>query len=412
MGPPSSPALRGLRVGIVGGGIGGLHAAAVLARAGADVEVFEQAGSFADVGAGIQLSPNATRLLARLGDNVWGAVERVAVRPEAIVQRRWADGTELSRLSLHGVEEAFGAPYLHVHRADLADLLRAAVPASALHVGIRVVAVATAADGAALTTADGHQHTYDLVIGADGIHSVVRRFVVEHPVAPRFSGHVAYRALIPGGVASELGFAVDATNWMGPAGHVVHYFVRAQTMFNVVAVTTGEWAVESWTEPGDPGDLRAAFAGWAEPLCRLLGRVTHTHRWALFDRDPLPSWTRGRVTLLGDACHPMLPYLAQGGAQAIEDGAALVGALSISGSVDDALRAYELARVGRTTGIVVGARRNGVTYHLPDGDEQMARDRRLMAERPAPGGPAGASAPLSSSPLAGIWAHDAAVIPA
>jgi salicylate hydroxylase len=207
-------------------------------------------------------------------------------------------------------------------------------------------------------------------------------------------------------VASELGCAVDATNWMGPSGHVVHYFVRARTLFNVVAVTTGDWAVESWTEPGEPADLRAAFAGWAEPLCRLLDRVTHTHRWALFDRDPLTSWTCGRVTLLGDACHPMLPYLAQGGAQAIEDGAALVSALSISGSVDDALGAYEQARIGRTAAIVLGARRNGMTYHLPDGDEQMARDRRLMAERPAPGGSVGPA----GSPLAGLWAHDAAVI--
>lgn len=391
--------LDGLRVGVVGGGIGGLHAAAVLIAAGARVEVFEQAGSLGEVGAGIQLSPNATRLLWRL--DLRAALEAVAVRPSALVQRRWQDGAELSRLDLADVEEMFGAPYLHVHRADLIDVLRSAVPRSAVRIGERVVGVSPAPDAAEITTADGAQHTYDVVIGADGIHSMVRRAVVEHPTPPRFSGHVAYRALIPGVVAAELGAAVDATNWMGPGGHLVHYFVRARTMFNIVAVTTSDWEVESWNEPGDADELRRAFADWAPVLCRLLDRVTHTHRWALFDRDPLPAWTRGRLVLLGDACHPMLPYVAQGGAQAIEDGAAMCAALRAgSRDIDDALRTYEMARLQRTASIQAAARRNAVSFHLADGDEQAARDRSLASAR----------GDLRSSPLASIWSHDAGVL--
>jgi salicylate hydroxylase len=390
-----------MRIGIVGAGIGGLSTAAFLVRAGHEVTVFEQASALGEIGAGIQLSPNATRLLARLG--VGPALDAVAVRPEAIEQRRWADGTVLSRVELGDVvERAFGAPYLHVHRADLVEVLGTAVPAACVRTARRVTGVDP--DGT-VVLADATQERFDAVIGADGIHSVVRRALVGDGPAT-FSGHVAYRALVPGDAVRALGWPALATAWLGPGAHVVHYYLRAGALHNIVAIHEDPtWTTESWTTPGDPEVLRAAFAGWAPAVRDLLALVERTHRWALHDRAPLPVWSRGHVTLLGDACHPMLPYVAQGGAQAVEDAAALAAALDgvAPDAVPGALVRYESTRRERTTAVQTSARANATTFHLPDGEAQERRDAAMArAADPDP----------RASRVAWLYAHDAAVLPA
>jgi salicylate hydroxylase len=314
--------------------------------------------------------------LHRLGLD--GALDAVAVRPTHVEQRRWADGALLATMPLgDALADVFGAPYLHVHRADLIDVLRTAVPSEWVHVGRRVVRVVDDGARVALSFDDGTSTDADVVIGADGIRSVVRAAVGAED-RPRFSGNVAYRGLLPAEAVADLPVGHTSSLWMGPRGHLVHYFLRRGALFNVVAIVADQtWTDESWTVPGDPAALAAAFAGW-DPLVRtILGRLTTVFRWALHDRDPLPMWTRGRVTLLGDACHPMLPYMAQGGAQAIEDAACLAACLRGGDDPSSALARYESLRRDRTARVQLGARRNETVYHLPDGPEQQARDAAL-----------------------------------
>ncbi len=384
-----------MRIAVVGGGIGGLAAAASLRAVGLDdVVVFEQSGTLGEVGAGIQLSPNATRLLLRLG--LGDALDAVAVRPTHVEQRRWADGALLATMPLgEGVADAFGAPYLHVHRADLVDLLRTAVPPSCVRLGARVVGATPEGD---VTLADGTTERFHAVVGADGIHSAVRG-AIGAVDRPRFSGNVAYRGLLPADAVADLGVTHTSSLWMGPDAHLVHYFLRRGDLFNIVAIVADQtWAEESWTAPGDVGALLDAFDGWHPTVRAMLGRLRAVHRWALHDRDPLPAWSAGCVTLLGDACHPMLPYLAQGGAQAIEDAACLaVGLATSSGDVPAALARYEELRRPRTSRVQGGARQASVTYHLHDGPEQAARDAALAAPLASPWGR-----------IAWLYGHDAA----
>jgi len=372
--------MTGLKVTIIGGGIGGTAAALALLRAGCDVHVYEQVASKAEVGAGIQLSPNATRLLHRYG--LADALARLAVRPSHIEIRRWDDGRMLGREQLgDAVEAAYGAPYYHFHRADLLSILAGAVPPERLHGGRRCVDVIQTADGARAVFDDGAVVDSDVVVGADGIHSVVRR-VLFGDERPRFSGNVAYRGLAPAARLAHLNLTHKTTNWMGPGGHFVHYFVSGGRYVNFVAVTEqANWERESWTDRGDIAEARRCYAGWHPLIHDILGAVDETFKWALFDRTPLPAWSVGRVTLLGDACHPMLPYLAQGAAQAIEDGATLARCLAEAAPsrIQEALAAYEALRRPRTAAIQLGARGNSVTFHLRDGDEQRKRDAEMAA---------------------------------
>jgi salicylate hydroxylase len=370
---------RTLSVAIVGGGIGGLAAALALLRAGLDPTVYEQAPALGEVGAGIQLAPNCTRILRRLG--LLPAIERVAVRPVAFEFRRWDDGRVLSRTPLgDAVEATFGAPYYHVHRADLIEVLAAALPPDRLHVGRRCVAVAEEGNRAELRFADGSTVEADLAVGADGIHSEVRRSLLG-PEAPRFTGNVAYRGLVPAERVAHLGLERTITSRLGPGAHLVHYFVSAGRWLNVVcAVEEASWTRESWTDRGDVGALRAAYAGWDPAVGGILDALEVTLKWALFDRPPLPRWSVGRVTLLGDACHPMLPYMAQGAAQAIEDAGALAACLAAD--PDDppaALRRYETLRLPRASVVQAMARGNAARFHLPDGPEQRARDAAMAS---------------------------------
>lgn len=369
-----------LKVTIIGGGIGGTAAALALLRAGCDVHVYEQVVNKSEVGAGIQLSPNATRLLHRYG--LADALRRLAVRPSGIEVRRWDDGRILGREELgDAVEARYGAPYYHFHRADLLSILAAALPADRLHGGRRCVDVIQSSAGARAVFDDGGVVDADVLIGADGIHSVVRR-VLFGDERPRFSGNVAYRGLAPAERLAHLGLPHKTTNWMGPGGHFVHYFVSGGRYLNFVAVTEqANWERESWTDRGEIAEARRYYAGWHPQIHEILGAVDETFKWALFDRAPLSAWSSSRVTLLGDACHPMLPYLAQGAAQSIEDGATLARCLAgVSPSrIPDALASYEALRRPRTAAIQLGARGNSITYHLRDGEEQRKRDAEMAA---------------------------------
>jgi 2-polyprenyl-6-methoxyphenol hydroxylase-like FAD-dependent oxidoreductase len=369
-----------LKVIIIGGGIGGTAAALALMRAGCDVHIFEQAQIKSEVGAGIQISPNATRLLQRYG--LGEALKPPAVRPQAIEVRRWDNGAILVREELgDAVETAYGAPYYHFHRGDLLSVLSDALPRGVLQTAQCCVGVTQTDGGVRAQFEDGSFADADLLVGADGIHSTVRRILFGDE-RPRFSGNVAYRGLAPAERLSHLGLRHNATNWMGPGGHFVHYFVSGGRYVNFVAVhEQANWERESWTDRGTVDDARRRYAGWHPQIHAILGAVDETFKWALFDRAPLEKWSVGRITLLGDACHPMLPYMAQGAAQAIEDGATLAACLAgVSRSdIAPALQRYEVLRKPRTASVQAAARGNAITFHLPDGPEQRERDAAMGA---------------------------------
>ncbi len=366
-------------VAVIGGGIGGLSAALAMLEAGCDVHVYEQAQKFGEIGAGIQISPNASRLLHALG--LKGAMDAVGVRPGAVHQRRWDDGRTLQRAPLGPeVEAEFGAPYYHFHRGDLAALLAAALPAGRLHAGHRLAGIEEKGARAVARFENGVAAEADLLVGADGIHSRVRELVFG-PERPRFTGCAAWRGLAPAERIAHLGIEAASHLWMGPGGHCVHYRVSGGRLMNVVCIVERSgWTAESWTDKGKVADVLERFEGWHPVVRGLIGALPETFIWALHDRAPLPRWTTRNVALLGDACHPMLPMAAQGAAQAIEDGAALASLLgALSGDVAGALARYEEVRKPRATRLQELSAVNRTRFHLPDGPEQRKRDELLAA---------------------------------
>ena len=333
-----------------------------------------------EVGAGVQVSPNAARILNRLG--LEDALRRFGVRPRASVIRRWDDGRVIARQPLADVSELnFGAPYYTFHRAELLEVLSAAVPDGVVHLDHRCVGLSQHEDGVEVRFHNGVTTDADVVVGADGIHSTVREIIVG-PESPRFSGHVAYRGLVPAERVAHLGMELVTSVWWGPNHHFVSYFVGAGARYyNWVAVTPGEWRIESWTAKGEVADALKGFEGWHPPVRAIIESVGATNRWALYDRDPLPRWTVGRVTLMGDAAHPMLPYMAQGAVQSIEDAAVLAKCLEIGDmhDVSAGLHRYEQTRKPRASRCQEGSRRNAIVYHLGDGEEQRKRDAQLAA---------------------------------
>jgi salicylate hydroxylase len=365
---------------IVGGGIGGLTAAACLTQAGLHVQVLEQAHQFGEVGAGVQLGPNATRVLGRLG--LGDALRDMGVRPAAVRLMRWADSTPLTEQPLAAAaEREFGAPYYTLYRPDLIDLLAAHLPPNAVRLGTAVTGIRTTDDGrVAVQLDDGTDEVADIVIGADGTHSTIRAATVGD-LAARFSGMAAYRALVPLNRVQSSETAL-VRNWLGPRQHLVAYPVgRGARYINLVCVVPeASWTTEAWNIPGSVSDLRRHFDGWSREITALLEAVDEpVFKWALYDREPLARWSTRTTTLLGDACHPMLPFLAQGAGQAIEDAAALARCLSeTSADISAALARYEAARRPHTAKIQRMSWDNNTFYHLPDGPEQAARDEALQ----------------------------------
>ena len=376
----------GLDIAVVGGGIGGLAAAAFLHRAGLTATVYEQASEIREIGAGLVVAPNAVRLLRRLGRIE--LFQQTAVPLEVGWEfRRWQDGRVLFSQRMGAeCERLYGEWCYTAHRADLLDTLFSAVPEPGPRLDARCVGVRRVRDGAELSFADGSTATADVVIGADGTHSVVRDAVLnaEAPGPPRFSGVCAYRCLVPAHRAPEFALRPVQTLWLGPGHHFVHYPISAGRYVNVVAFApAGEWQIESWTAEGRIEDLRAEFAGWDPRLTSLLAAADRTGRWALLDRDPLPRWTDGPIAVTGDAAHPMFPFLGQGAAQAIEDAAVLAGCLaSDPGDPAAAVRRYEALRRPRTTRVQLGSHARLHANHLPDGPEQLARDEAFADEDP------------------------------
>jgi salicylate hydroxylase len=388
-----------MKIAIIGGGIGGLSAALHLLKAGLDVHVYEQSPRIGEIGAGIQISPNASRLLIRLG--LKPALDRAGVRPLAVHQRRWDDGRTLQRAPVGlEVEATFGAPYYHLHRGDLAELLGGAVPAERLHVGHRLVGLEQRGERVVARFENGQTIESDLLVGADGIHSQVRHLAFG-PEKPRFTGCVAWRGLVPAERIKHLGIEVASHNWMGPGGHVVHYWVAAGRLMNVVCVVEhGTWTSESWTDKGDVAEVLARYDGWHPIVRSLIEAFPETFIWALHDRLPLPRWSDGRVTLLGDACHPMLPMMAQGAAQSIEDGATLAALLTaMPGDVPGALARYEVLRKPRATRLQEASAANRTRFHLHDGPEQQKRDEAMAT-----------SGDRSIANIGWLYMHDAATV--
>jgi salicylate hydroxylase/6-hydroxynicotinate 3-monooxygenase len=351
-----------LRIAIVGAGIGGLAAAVLLRRARHDVRVYEQAPRFARVGAGIQMAPNAVKVLRLLG--VEERLRKTAFRPELALSREWDTGAVTSELKLgREVEVKFGAPYLFLHRADLHAAIESVVPPGVVHFGTKLVALDQSAAKAALAFADGTRVEADAVIGADGVHSFVREKLLGAE-SPRFTGRVAYRTTYE---AARLGATRPAparTKWWGPDRHVVIYYVTAardEIYFVTSVPEKAEWMTpESWSARGDLGELRAAYAGFHPEVQAVLEAAPEVYKWALFERDPLPHWHEGRVVLLGDACHPMTPYMAQGAASALEDAAVLARCLEgVDGDgLAHAFAVYEATRKPRASAIQMNSSRN------------------------------------------------------
>jgi salicylate hydroxylase len=367
-----------LSIAIIGGGIGGLAAALSLLRAGANVHVYERARTLSEVGAGIQVSPNASRILHRLG--LANSLAQMGVKPLAWHQRRWDDGRTLLRTPLgEAVETAFGFPHYQMHRADVLATLVRALPPERLHIGHRFTALVDHGDHVEVDFENGTHVRADALVGADGIHSKVRQ-VLFGPEKPHFTGCVAYRGLVPADRLAHLDLEVTAQVWMGPGKHFVHYYVQNRRSVNFVAIIDRDtWTRESWTDRGEVADALAAYEGWHPQVRGILGAVDETFIWALFDRKPMAHWSVGRVTLLGDACHAMLPFMAQGAAQAIEDGATLATCLSQidARDVPEALRRYEALRLPRASRVQGLSEVNKTRFHLPDGAGQQARDAEM-----------------------------------
>lgn len=353
---------------IAGGGIGGMAAALGLLRRGIDVDIYEQANELREVGAGVQISANGNRALQGLG--VLDELKALSCEASGKEIRHWNSGQTWKLFDL-GAEsvERYGYPYLTVYRPDLLAVLTAAVQRlkpDALHLKSRVSDLALADDHVTLTLDDGRTVRGDVLIGGDGVHSRVRQILFGDD-KPHFTGIIAWRAVVPMQRLPAHMARLVATNWVGPGGHVVHYPVHEGKMMNVVgARERDDWQVESWSTQGTLEECLNDFAGWNDDVHALFRGSDTLFKWALMGREPMQCWTRGRATLLGDACHPTLPFLAQGAVHAIEDGYILARCLEAFDDVPHALQRYELARRERTSRMVRGSNENATRFHNPE----------------------------------------------
>jgi salicylate hydroxylase len=360
-----------VRIAIVGGGIGGVATCLALRQRGLDAHVYEQAPQLKEVGAGVALHPNGVRMLGRIGlaDQVssYGArwVDPQFRRYDGSLIAPWWPPGAGERITIYGM-----------HRADLLQMLLDRVPPEAIHAGHRCVAFSQDSRAAHVQFDNGTSVTADVVVGADGIHSTLQSYVTP-PSTPVASGSVAYRGLIE--AASVDWPAGQMRNWLGPGKHFLVFPVRANTLLNYVGfVASGELTRESWSAPGDPEALRREFFGWHPTVSAILDQVRSCFWWGLYDREPLPTWTRGRLTLLGDAAHPMLPHVGQGANQAIEDAVAIATILADAdaATAPSGLQVYERVRRPHAARVQGSSRANGARYNFARADVS-GRDREL-----------------------------------
>jgi 2-polyprenyl-6-methoxyphenol hydroxylase-like FAD-dependent oxidoreductase len=388
-----------LEVAVVGGGIGGVATANALLQRGLRVRLYEQAAELKEVGAGVALHPNGVRMLRKLGfgEQVarWGArwMDAQFRHPDGALIAPWWPTSAGPAVEIYGI-----------HRADLLDMLVKALPPDVVHVGHRCVGFEQDRARARLAFANGAEAAADVVIAADGIHSTLQQFVTP-PSPPLPSGSVAYRGIVS---AAAVGWAPGTMrNWLGPGKHFLVFPVRANELVNYVGfVASGTLAVESWSAPGDPAALAREFVGWDPQVQTILSEVRSCFWWGLYDREPLQRWTNGRLTLLGDAAHPMLPHVGQGANQAIEDGVALATILAAADrdSAPRALQVYESVRRAHTARVQHSSRANGARYDaraaLSQRDRELSNqsvDRRWMWDADAQADAEAAAAGFSAA---------------
>jgi salicylate hydroxylase len=368
------------RVAIIGGGIGGLTAANALSRSGIETAVYEAAAELKEIGAGVALHANAMRVLRAIG--VEDGVREVAGRSQWQVMRNWKTGRVIGKTSRQRAAATFGIEGATVHRADLLDVLAGALPAGIVTLGKRCEHVRTDGGTAVARFADGGEIEADIIVGADGIHSPVRASLFG-PDAPRFTGKICYRSVIPAGGVRGAPPATEGAQWFGPHGTIVLYPLRGEELVNVVChYDDDSYRHESWVAECDREEVLSRYANWHESLLRLFAAGDTWYKWALYDRDPIPRWTSGRVTLLGDAAHPMLPYLGQGACQALEDGAVLATALATEAADPvTGLARYERTRRPRASQVVLAARERGLSNHLTSPWAAWRRDLLIAWRR-------------------------------
>ena len=353
---------------IVGGGIGGLVTALALIESGHEVVVFEQASEIKEIGAGLQIAANGFKVFEALG--IADKMLEVAAIPSGKAIRMWNTGRTWPLFDLADQSvERYGAPYAMFHRADLHKVLAEAIESrrpGTLQVRSQLTHVMQDDLSVSIELSDGRRHIGGMLIAADGVHSTVRHLLFGDS-RPQFTGMMAWRGMIPvellpGHLAEPVG-----TNWIGPGRHVIHYPVRRGELINFVGIVErDDWQVESWTERGSIEECARDFDGWHDDIQTMIRSIETPFKWALMGRDPMPEWTVGRVALLGDACHPTLPFLAQGAGMAIEDGLVLARCVAAhAGNPTEALRLFEATRLPRTSKIVMGSAENGRRFHNP-----------------------------------------------
>jgi 3-hydroxybenzoate 6-monooxygenase len=368
---------------IVGGGIGGLAAALALARKGIASQVIEQALEFKEIGAGIQLGPNVFWMFEILG--LTEPISALAVFPNNLIMMDSITGEEVTRIPLgEAFRKKFKRPYALIHRADLHRVLLETCQKSnliRLEASQKVVEVAEMADGIVATTESGKEYRGAALIGADGLWSTIRQIVVGDG-KPDVAGHITYRAVLPTSEMPEKFRWRDMVLWAGEKVHLVHYPLRTGELFNLVAVFHSNRYEEGWDSYGDPTELRERFAKTCAPVRTLLNKIESWRMWVLCDRPPIKEWSRGRITLLGDAAHPMLQYLAQGACMSIEDSVCLANmVVEMQGDYANAFQAYQQARYLRTGRVQIMSRVYGEFYHA-SGVAKELRNIMLSARRP------------------------------
>ncbi|MDG2242572.1 MAG: FAD-dependent monooxygenase [Rhodospirillaceae bacterium] len=364
--------MRDLSVLVIGAGMGGLTAALALQKLGFRVKVYEQAPALAEVGAGLTISPNATRALEFVGLGPFMA--EYADKPAAGALVHYRTGEALTKTQRDGsFLEQFGAEYYQIHRADLHDALAAAVRANdkdAIILNHTFENLTQDDNGVTAQFENGEAATGDVLIGADGSRSAVRGSIID-TVAPKFTGQAAFRGMVPAKAVAPYMTIANSTTTMGPGHIFTRYYLRHETMVNVVGIVKTEaWKEEGWSIRATQEEFLAEYQGWNEKVIGIIKAIPEDklYKWALFDRDPIPEWTVGRATLLGDAAHPMLPFLGMGAAMALEDGVVLARCLEKYDMPKAAFAAYEDARQERTKGVLIDSRKQGVWYQTSDPD--------------------------------------------